>query len=800
MALGSLTKRFKARTRRLLDRPGSVELHPYERLLEPAAALEDELAAASDDEIRRRADALRAAVPWGDAERAELVALGREAASRVLGERPFDVQVVGALALLDGHVVELATGEGKTLVGALASAGYALQGRRVHVMTVNDYLASRDAAWMAPLHAALGVDAAAVTAASTADERRTAYEADVLYGSVAELGFDVLRDHLVRDASQSVTQAPDVLVVDEADSVLVDEARVPLVLAGAAEHQHEGSELAEVVRNLEPVVDYEVYDDGRNVALTDAGAHAIEAALGDIDLYAPEHADLHAAVNVALHAQTLVHRDVDYLVEDGKVGLVSASRGRVNKLQRWPDGLQAAVEAKEGLVASETGEVLDTTTVQALLRRYPTICGMTGTALAVADQLTELYGMGVAAIEPNVPCVRVDEPDRLFRTGEARDAAVVAEIVEQHAAGRPVLVGTLDVAESERLAESLAEAGVPCTVLNARNDADEAAVIADAGAHGAVTVSTQMAGRGVDIRLGGADEADRDRVAALGGLLVLATGHYPTSRLDDQLRGRAGRQGDPGTSMIFASLDDQVVVRYVPDADLTAYAADEDGEVTDEGAHRLVAHAQRVAEGVQLEILRNTWRYERLAEHQRAAVLARRDAVLHEDAASDLLVERSADAWDAAEAALGEEGVAELARQVLLHELDRAWVDHVAYLADLREGIHLRALGRLSPLDEYHREAIPSFETFLDDVDGLAVEAFDAAVAALVPDEDGAAEDGTGSGGVDRAAPAPVPTADDLVPRPTATWTYVVQENPFGTEFERALSAIRGRMGSNRDR
>jgi len=289
-----------------------------------------------------------------------------------------------------------------------------------------------------------------------------------------------------------------------------------------------------------------------------------------------------------------------------------------------------------------------------------------------------------------------------------------------------------------------------------------------------------MAGRGVDIRLGGINEEDRDRVAELGGLLVLATGHYPTSRLDDQLRGRAGRQGDPGTSMIFASLEDQVVVRYVPDAEL-AYEADGHGEVSDPSAQRLVAHAQRVAEGVQLEILRNTWRYERLAEHQRSTVLERRDAVLREDAAADLLVERAADPWDSAEESLGEDGAADLARRVLLHELDRAWVNHLGYLADVREGIHLRALGRLSPLDEYLREAIPAFEGFLAQVDEAAVQSFTAAVDALGD----RSADGSGT---------PDDTLVDLVPRPIATWTYVVQENPFGTEFERALSAIRGRL------
>ncbi|MBX6767986.1 MAG: accessory Sec system translocase SecA2, partial [Actinomadura rubrobrunea] len=519
---------MRDRLRRLLQRPGTVDLRPFQAVVAEAAAREPDVRGLTDEALT----AARALDPGDDA---SLCALGREAARRTLGERPYDVQLLGTLGLLSGHVVEMATGEGKTLAGALAAAGYALRGHRVHVMSVNDYLARRDAEWMGPLYAMLGVSVGWVGQSSTPDERRRAYAADVTYAPVSEIGFDLLRDRLATDPADLVLPAPGVALIDEADSVLVDEARVPLVLAGATDAVAADRGFAELVRRLRPGLHYAADDEGRNVQLTSAGARAVEEALGGIDLYAPENLDTLTAVNVALHAEVLLQRDVDYIVRDGAVKLINASRGRVALLQRWPDGLQAAVEAKEAVAASPSGEILDSITVQELVGRYPVRCGMTGTALAVAEQLREFYDLEIAVIPPNRPCVRVDEPDRLYATAADKEVAIVDEIAAAHAAGRPVLVGTLDVAESERLARRLERAGLPCVVLNAKNDAEEAAIIARAGAYGAITVSTQMAGRGTDIRLGGGappgaapssspppvSEEERARVAALGGLLVI---------------------------------------------------------------------------------------------------------------------------------------------------------------------------------------------------------------------------------------------------------------------------------------
>jgi preprotein translocase subunit SecA len=398
----------------------------------------------------------------------QFLAIAREAAERTTGLRPFDVQLLGALRMMAGDVVEMATGEGKTLSGAIAAAGYALAGRRVHVVTINDYLARRDAEWMGPLITALGLTVGWITEDSTRDERRAAYQCDVTYASVNEIGFDVLRDQLVTDVADLVSPNPDVALIDEADSVLVDEALVPLVLAGTTHRETPKLAIVRLVGQLTPGVDYDTDSDNRNVHLTEAGAQKVEKALGGIDLYSEEHvATTLTEVNVALHAHALLQRDVHYIVRDGAVQLINASRGRIAALQRWPDGLQAAVEVKEGIETTETGEVLDTITVQALINRYPTVCGMTGTALAAGEQLRQFYSLGVSPIPPNTPTVRDDEPDRVFITAGAKNEAVIDHIIEVHGTGQPILVGTQDVAESEDLHERLVRRGVPAVLLNA---------------------------------------------------------------------------------------------------------------------------------------------------------------------------------------------------------------------------------------------------------------------------------------------------------------------------------------------
>ncbi|WP_436494113.1 accessory Sec system translocase SecA2 [Actinokineospora sp. HUAS TT18] len=768
--MAAFLTRVKGRFQRLLERPATVDLKKYGEVLTSIEWREERVKKLSDAELTEAAGELREKALGGlDAQgMVELCALGREAARRGLDQRPYDMQLVGAMELLHGRVVEMGTGEGKTLAGALAAAGYALQGRSVHVMSVNDYLARRDAEWMAPVYGLLGVSVGWVDQESTPDERRAAYGKDVTYGAVSEIGFDVLRDRLCTDVDDLVHRDPDVALIDEADSVLVDEARVPLVMAGSTDDAKGDPEVAAIVRALRPGRDYERDEDNRNAWLTARGAKSVEKALGDIDLYSGDHSDRLAAVNAALHAHALLQRDVDYIVRDGKVHLINTSRGRIALLQRWPDGLQAAVEAKERLDPTESGEVLDSISVQGLIGRYQQVCGMTGTATAVSEQLREFYDLKVSVIPPNKPCVREDEKDRIYDTVDHKEAALVAEIVKVHETGRPILVGTLDVAESERVAEKLAEAGVSSVVLNAKNDAEEAAIVADAGAHAAVTVSTQMAGRGTDIRLGGAggDEDDHDKVAELGGLYVIATGHYSSSRLDNQLRGRSGRQGDPGGSVVYASLADELVTQYAPDA-AAGSDPDDDGRLDDATAQRFIEHAQRVAEGVHLDIHRNTWRYTRLIEHQRGLVLAYRDDVLRTDLAAEQLKERCPDRWAALD--VDDEVLGKVARQILLYHLDDRWTHHLAFLSDVRETIHLRALARETPIDEFHRAAIGEFKGIMKEIGERAGETFEE--AEITAD------------GIDLAAAG--------LRRPTSTWTYLVHDNPFDSDAEQALQRVR---------
>lgn len=761
--------RLSSRFWRLLG--ASTEKNRSRSLAEVTASSEyDEKAADLSDEKLREATGLLKLDDLAESDDIpQFLAIAREAAERATGLRPFDVQLLGALRMLAGDVIEMATGEGKTLSGAIAAAGYALAGRHVHVVTINDYLARRDAEWMGPLLEAMGLTVGWITAESTSEERRAAYGCDVTYASVNEIGFDVLRDQLVTDVDDLVSPNPDVALIDEADSVLVDEALVPLVLAGTTHRETPRLEIIKLVGDLEAGTDYDTDADNRNVHLTDEGARKVEKALGGIDLYSEEHVGTTLTeVNVALHAHVLLQRDVHYIVRDDAVHLINASRGRIAQLQRWPDGLQAAVEAKEGIETTETGEVLDTITVQALINRYATVCGMTGTALAAGEQLRQFYKLGVSPIPPNTPNIREDEADRVYITAAAKNDAIVAHIAEVHETGQPVLVGTRDVAESEELHERLLRRGVPAVVLNAKNDAEEAKVIAEAGEYGRVTVSTQMAGRGTDIRLGGSDEADHDRVAELGGLHVVGTGRHHTERLDNQLRGRAGRQGDPGSSVFFSSWEDDVVAANLDRNKLPMQTDSEkgDGRIVSPKAAGLLDHAQRVAEGRMLDVHANTWRYNQLIAQQRAIIVDRRNTLLRTPTAREELAELAPKRYEELAEEISEERLETICRLIMLYHLDRGWADHLAYLSDIRESIHLRALGRQNPLDEFHRLAVDAFASLAADAIEAAQQTFE--TANVLEEEPG----------LDLSKLA----------RPTSTWTYMVNDNPLSDDTLSTLS------------
>ncbi|WP_083459844.1 DEAD/DEAH box helicase [Jiangella muralis] len=700
-----------------------------QRTVRRAGQAEPALADVPTGELSRR---LRA-----DVDPADGLALVRELGRRTLGERAHDNQLLAVLGLLAGRIVQLDTGEGKTLAGALAATLSSARGRHVTVLAANDYLARRDAEWMRPLYDAAGVGVAWVDATSTPDERRAAYAADVVYVAANELGFDTLRDRLVHDEAERVRDRREVVIVDEADSVLVDQARLPLVLAGAVDDAEADTAMAELVTSMESDTHYAVSADGYGIAFTPAGEELIERTFG-VDLYSEADGGRTLTLaNLAVHAEALLTRDVDYLVRDGAVQLVDAAKGRVAHLQRWPDGLQAAVEAKEGLPPSQAGEVLDSVTAAELVEEFGLLSGMTGTAASAVEQFDRMYARRVEVIPPDLPCVRVDEPLALYATRADKLRAIVGRIAAAHASGRPVLAGTPSVADSEELAALLADADVPCVVLNAKNDEAEAAVIAEAGRRGAVTVSTQLAGRGVDIRLGGSAES-HDEIAALGGLLVIGTELNVAARLDDQLRGRAGRQGDPGGSAFFASLEDDLVARH---ARLRA-SSDADGRIAAAGARSQAEHAQRVAEGIALRIYANTHSYAVVPRRQREHVLARREELLARP---------------------------EPERGVRLFFLDRAWADHLAHLAQVRDATPLRSLSGKAPVVEFNAEAVRAFEPLLQAAEDDA----DAFLAAH-PDLTDAAGLGLG--------------------RPSATWTYVVRDDPFGSPLDRLLRGVAGRV------
>lgn len=734
-------------------------------IVDQAAARVAKLNARSDEDLVARAREITASGEVADA--AEFLAILSIAATRTLGMTPFPVQLQAVLRLLEGDVIQMATGEGKTLVGAMANTGFGLMGKRVHSVTVNDYLAARDAEWMGPLVKFFGLTVAAVTESMTTDERRKAYKANIVYAPVNEIGFDVLRDQLITDRADAVQHGADVALIDEADSVLVDEALVPLVLAGNEPGTAPGGRITDLVRRLKKNQHYVVDEDGRNASLTDVGAQLLERQLGITSLYDDEHVgSTLVQVNLALHAHALLTRDVHYIVRDGKVALIDASKGRVADLQRWPDGVQAAVEAKEGLAVTEGGRILDTITLQALMHRYPMVCGMTGTAVEATDQLRSFYDLRVSVIDRNEPLQRFDEADRVYATIRDKNRAIIDEIKAIHDTGQPVLVGTQDVAESEALAEALREYDIDVNVLNAKNDAEEARIIAEAGDIGRVTVSTQMAGRGTDIKLGGADENDHDAVVKLGGLAVIGTSRHRTARLDNQLRGRAGRQGDPGLALFFVSLEDDVVVVGGAGEEVTARPA-ADGSIESKRIRDWIEHCQRVTEGQLLEIHSQTWKYNKLLADQRDIIDKRRAELLDTDRAWQEIFERSARAT-LLDKELPRDTLVRAAREIMLYHLDLGWSDHLALMDDVRESIHLRAIARETPIDEFHRIAVREFKELAQRAVDNAVDTFNE-----VPiDADGAHLEEQG------------------LARPSATWTYMVSDNPLAGSGNSLLRGI----------
>jgi preprotein translocase subunit SecA len=591
-------------------------------------------------------------------ERLETMAAAAVVASRILGQDMFDVQLQGALALTEGRIAEMQTGEGKTLAAVPAVICYAREGKGVHVMTVNDYLARRDARWMGDIYKFFGLSVSYIQREMAAQERKSAYACDITYATANEVGFDYLRDQLALHPDQQVHREFATAVIDEADSILIDEARIPLIIAGG----HAGQEslpyrVDRVVRRFRRGIEYRVEEHGRNVTLTDVGIQAAEYAFLCGNLYEPENLSLLTAIQDSIHAHALLRRDVDYLVKDGAIESVDEFKGRIIQDRRWPAGLHSAIEAKEGVALKKEGQVLGSITLQNLIALYSQVCGMTGTAATQEREFQELYGLKVGVIPTNRPVIRVDYPDVIFGSKHEKENAVLEEIERVHHAGQPLLVGTTSVEESERLSRRLQQRRIQHEVLNARNEEKEAGIVAGAGERGAVTISTNMAGRGTDIKLG-------DGVTELGGLYVIGTNRHESRRIDNQLRGRSGRQGDPGCSRFFVSLEDDLLVRFGIDNPLF---------------HEKPDLIQRVVEGQNLTIRQFLHKYESVIEGQRLAIQRRRQAILTGATASS----------------------SEIERLVRLTTIDDLWAEYLSATSELRSGIHWVTWGGRDPLHEY---------------------------------------------------------------------------------------------------
>lgn len=685
-------------------------------------------------------------------------ALVREASRRVLGLRPYDVQILAGLALHRERIVEMQTGEGKTLAAVAPAFLNGLYHTGVHILTFNDYLARRDAQWMGPIFEFLGLSVGYIQEGMSPEARKKAYQADITYVTAKEAGFDYLRDQRCTDLQGRVHRGYGYAIVDEADSILIDEARIPLVIAGNTEDKEHRTKRAAAIVAALSTDDYELDEYERNVFLSESGLKKVEASLNGINLYDERNYEWLTLINCALHARVLLKRDVDYIVRDNRIELVDEFTGRVADKRHWPDGLQEAVEAKEGITGGQRGRILDTITIANYMGLYTKLAGMTATAQTSRDEFMSLYKRDIVQISTHHPCIRIDQPDLIFTHREAKEKALLEEISSVHATGRPILIGTASIEESERLYQMLQERGIQCQVLNAKNDEAEAELIAQAGDVGAVTVSTNMAGRGTDIRLGGKKEERRDEVVRLGGLYVIGTNRHESRRVDNQLRGRAGRQGDPGSSRFFISLEDPLFKRFgVMDALPEKYRGlRQDGPIAEKAFAETIEHIQRVIEGQNLEIRKNLTKYNYILEQQRQIILLQKEAVLY--GTGSLL--QNHPRYQELEKSYGKDLMQKVERQIVLHHLNEGWANYLEEVGSIREGIHLTGIAGKNPVDEFHLTVIPLFNEVLQSVREEAVRCFEQA----------------------DITPLGIDLEKEGLKGPSSTWTYLVEDNPFGSE------------------
>ena len=740
-------------------------------------AFTDAVAKLTDSELQAKTDEFKARLANGetlDQLLPEAYAVVREASTRVLGMRHFDVQLMGGVILHQGRIAEMKTGEGKTLVATLPVYLNALTGKGVHVITVNDYLATRDSEQMGKLYNFLGLSVGLIVHGLDFDQRKAAYNADITYGTNNEFGFDYLRDNMVMHPQNMVQRELNFALVDEVDSILIDEARTPLIISGVAEKPKDYYTLvSRIIPRLKQEQDYTVDEKAKNVVLTEEGVSHVEKLLGIDNLSDESNMELAHHVNQGLRAHVIMHRDRDYVVKDGQVIIVDEFTGRLMFGRRYSEGLHQAIEAKEGVKIEKESQTLATITFQNYFRMYNKLAGMTGTAKTEEDEFRGIYGMDVVIIPTNTPVVREDRPDVVYRTQLGKYKAIVDKVAERYEAGQPVLVGTVSIQISELLSELLKRRGIPHQVLNAKYHEKEAEIVAQAGQSKMVTIATNMAGRGTDIVLG-------EGVKDMGGLYIIGTERHEARRIDNQLRGRSGRQGDPGFTQFYISLEDDLMRRFGADnitGIMDKIGMDDDMPIENKMISKSIETAQKRVETRNFEIRKNVLEYDDVMNKQREVIYGQRrqilmgenmtasiramvetiaSSVLEEIAAAgkypeewnlDLLEQRMNEAfaltepldreaifkmekpeveaylhevalrrYEQREAELGSEQFHEVERLILLKNVDIKWMEHLDAMDQLRQGINLRAYAQRNPVDEYKNEAFDMFQQMMYEI------------------------------------------------------------------------------------
>lgn len=630
--------------KRTIGDTNDKRLKKYYKSVENINSLEKKFESMPDDELRKQTEIFKDALNSGNSIndiKMEAFAVVREAAKRVLGQRHYDVQLIGGLVLTEGNIAEMPTGEGKTLVASLPSYLRALEGKGVHVITVNDYLASRDKDHIGKIHEFLGLSVGLNLPMMSPEEKKKAYEADITYGVGTEFGFDYLRDNMVRDPRERAQRPYHYAIIDEVDSVLIDEAKTPLIIAGkmqsSANLHYIGARLA---KRFKKDADYTFDDETKATSLTDEGIEKVEKAFGVDNLYELEHQTLYHYMIQAVRAHVMFERDVDYIVHEGKVMLVDMFTGRIMEGRTLSDGLHQAIEAKEGLEITEENKTQASITIQNYFRMYPLLSGMTGTAKTEEKEFEQVYGMSVIQIPTNKPKQRIDLEDKVFHSTHDKYTAVVKEVKERHKNGQPVLVGTTSILQSEKVAKYLDEAGLHYELLNAKSVEQEVQLISLAGQKGQITIATNMAGRGTDILLG-------EGVSELGGLHVLGTERHESRRIDNQLKGRSGRQGDPGTTQFFISLEDDMFRRFAKD-DLEklqkSIKTDEHGLIQYKKIHEFVDRVQRIVEGANFSMREYNLKLDDVINEQRGIIYTLRNRILEQEDRISLIIPMLKDA------------------------------------------------------------------------------------------------------------------------------------------------------------